>query len=110
MSVSRSDQVRLTAWSALDGLTGEMDELADQISAITAYARRWVCQRAGFEPSPLCLMRPLAELMDVLADAFAGLERVAHDDVADLRLGLAQTGRELRAADEEAAARLPVVA
>lgn len=96
-----------TSASALDG---EMDELAGRLSAITGYARRWVCQRDGFEPGPLCLWRPLADVMDLLADAFTALERVGCDDWAELRDGVARTAHDLRALDERVAADLPEVA
>ncbi|TNM36581.1 hypothetical protein FHP29_20865 [Nocardioides albidus] len=110
MTVSADDLIAVTAWTDLDELGEEMDELAGQIGTLTSYARRWVCQRAGFEPSPLCLLRPLAEVMDLVADGLGALESLALDDWADLRLGVARTARDLRLLDEDVAARMPVVA
>ncbi|GAA3526603.1 hypothetical protein [Nocardioides daeguensis] len=98
------------AWADLDRLDEEMAGLAGQVAEITAYAGRWVCQRSGFEPSPLCLLRPLAELMDLLADGFDDLRDLAAGDWADLRRAVASTRRDLRAVDAGAVARMPVVA
>mgnify|MGYP003349611584 CR=1 FL=1 len=99
-----------SVWGDLDRLDDEMAELAGQVAELTSYARRWVCQRAGFEPSPLCLLRPLAELMDLLADGFGDLRALALDDWADLRHGVASTRLDLRAVDDDAVALMPVVA
>jgi hypothetical protein len=97
-------------WGELDRLDDEMAQLAGQASELTSYAARWVCQRAGFEPSPLCLLRPLAELMDVLADGFADLRDLALEDWADLRQGVSLTRRDLRTVDDGVVDLLPVVA
>lgn len=97
-------------WADLDRLDDEMAELAGQAAELTSYAGRWVCQRAGFEPSPLCLLRPLAELMDLLADGFGDLRALALDDWADLRHGVAVTRRDLGAVDDGVVGLLPVVA
>lgn len=106
---SRPD-IEVASWADLDGLPGEMDLLAAQLTAIARYARRWACQREGFEPSPLCLLRPLAELMDHLADAFGALERVALEDWAELRAGVVAATTDLRDADARVAGRLAAVA
>lgn len=110
MTLPADDLLALAAWTDLDRLDEEMAGLAGQVGELTSYARRWVCQRDGFEPSPLCLLRPLAELMDLLADGFGDLRDVAIEDWAELRYGVARTGRELRALDHGIAARMPVVA
>lgn len=100
----------VTSWTDLAGLPADLDVLAEQLTAIARYARRWVCQRGGFEPSRLCLLQPLAELMESLADGFLDLERLGLDDLADVRLGVVRTTRELRAVDAWVADLLPVVA
>ena len=50
--------IDIPAWTDLDRLDEDMALLAGQLVEITRYARTRVCQRAGFEPSPLCLLRP----------------------------------------------------
>ncbi|MBM0126049.1 hypothetical protein [Pimelobacter simplex] len=97
-------------WADLDRLDDQMAELAGQAAELTSYARRWVCQRAGFEPSPLCLLRPLAELMDLLADGFGELRDLALEDWADLRHDLVLTRQDLRAVDDGVVGLMPVVA
>ncbi|NYI43984.1 hypothetical protein BJ993_001064 [Nocardioides aromaticivorans] len=102
--------IDIPAWTDLDRLDEDMALLADQLRSITRYARTWVCQRAGFEPSPLCLLRPLAPLLDLVADGFLELERLALADWADLREGVAGTGGDLRELDLRVRGRMPVVA
>lgn len=102
--------LHIASWTDLAALTDDMDLLAGQLTSVVRYARRWACQSAGFEPSPLCLLRPLAALMDSLADAFGDLERVALEDWADLRSAVAATSAELRALDALVADLLPAVA
>ena len=102
--------IDIPAWTDLDRLDEDMALLAGQLVEITRYARTWVCQRDGFEPSPLCLLRPLAPLLDLVADGFLELERLALADWADLREGVAGTGAELRGLDLGVSERMPVVA
>lgn len=102
--------IDIPSWSDLDRLDEDMVLLAEQLRSVTGYARRWVCQRDGFEPSPLCLLRPLAPLLDVVADGFLELERRALGDWADLREGVAGTGGDLLGIDLRVRDRMPVVA
>ena len=57
--------IDISSWTDLDGLPDDIEVLVAQAHEIFQHARTWVCQRAGFEPSPVCLLSPLAELMDV---------------------------------------------
>jgi len=100
----------VTSWTDLDGLPADLDVLAAQAAEIFAHARTWVCQRAGFEPSPVCLLRPLAEVMDVLAQGFTEVEQIAVADWAQLREAVVATTADLKATDELVAGWMPVVA
>lgn len=100
----------VTAWADLESLPVRMDELAEQYAEIFRYARTWVCQRAGFEPSPVCLLRPLAEVMDLLADLFGYVEEVGRRHWDDLHDAVVETTREVRSLDQTVADLLPVVA
>lgn len=102
--------IDIPAWTDLHRLDEDMALLADQLRSITRYARTWVCRRDGFEPSPLCLLRPLAPLLDLVADGFQELERRGLADWADLRAGVAGAGGDLRAVDVRVRDRMPVVA
>lgn len=102
--------IDIPAWHDLTRLDEDMALLAGQVRSVTGYARTWVCQRDGFEPSPLCLLRPLATVLDLVAEGFLELERLALRDWADLRGGVAGTRSDLRAADHGARERMPVVA
>ena len=102
--------VDIPSWTDLDRLDDDMEVLAGQLRSVTRYARRWVCQRDGFEPSPVCLLRPLAPLLDLVADGFLELERRGLADWADLREGVAGAGGDLLAVDLRTRDRMPVVA
>ncbi|NYJ02760.1 hypothetical protein HNR19_003458 [Nocardioides thalensis] len=102
--------IDVTSWTDLEHLPREMDALAAQYAEIFGYARTWVCQRAGFEPSPVCLLRPLAELMDVLTSVLGTVERVGRDHWDDLHDGVVATTADLRTVDAWVADVLPVVA
>lgn len=91
--------IDLRAWSDLDRLDGDMEVLAAQLRAIASHGRRWVCQTAGFEPSRLCLLRPLATLMEHLSGGFDELERLGAADWAQLRAGVSRSAADLRAVD-----------
>lgn len=102
--------IDIAAWGDLERLPEDIDVLAGEAHDIFGYARTWVCQRAGFEPSPICLLAPLADLMDVLAQGFDEVERIAVDDWASIRAAVVATTADLRAVDERVADRLPEVA
>lgn len=108
--LARDGDIDVTSWTDLEGLPDDMAALDAQYSAITEHATTWVCQRAGFEPSPVCLFRPLAEVMDLLAEAFGWTQRLVADEWADLRAGVAATTADLQAVDQMVADALPVVA
>ena len=102
--------IDITSWTDLDGLPGDIDVLAAQAHQIFEHARTWVCQRAGFEPSPVCLLAPLAELMGVFAQGFTEVERIAVADWHSIRDAVVATTADLKAVDQMVADWLPVVA
>ncbi len=102
--------IDVTSWTDLEGLPDDMAALDAQFAALTEHATTWVCQRAGFEPSDLCLFRPLAEAMDWLAAAFGWTRRTVADEWSDLQAGVAATTADLRTVDQMVADALPVVA
>lgn len=83
-----------------------MAELAEQADAIVRHARDWVCRRDGFEPSPVCVLRPLAAAMDPLESAFVELGRRLDDQWRDLTDGLWAAAADLAAADSATATQL----
>lgn len=102
--------IDITSWTDLDGLPADIDVLAAQAHEIFEHARTWVCQRGGFEPSPVCLLAPLAELMDVFAQGFTEVERLAVADWQSIRDAVLATTADLKAVDQMVADWLPVVA
>lgn len=102
--------IDITAWTDLDGLPADIEVLAAQAHQIFEHARAWVCQRSGFEPSPVCLLAPLADLMDVFAHGFTEVEQVAVGDWESIRDAVVATTADLKAIDQLVADWLPVVA
>lgn len=102
--------IDISSWTDLDGLPGDIDVLATQAHDIFDHARTWVCQRGGFEPSPVCLLSPLADLMDLFADGFTEVERIAVADWLSIRDAVVATTADLKAVDQMVADWLPVVA
>ena len=102
--------IDITSWTDLDGLPDDIDVLAEQAREIFAHARAWVCQRDGFRPSSVCLLAPLAELMDLFAAGFTEVEERAVADWRSVRDSVLATTADLKAVDELVADRLPVVA
>jgi hypothetical protein len=90
-------------WTDLEELPGVLDELAAQGEELLAHAVRWVANRAGFEPSPVCVLRPLAEAMDLLAAGIGRFGRGWSSQWADLRDGVDRSAAELAAADRHVA-------
>jgi hypothetical protein len=102
---SSTDPIEVATWAHLATATAAMDDVADDLSAILAFAITWMCRRDGFAPSPVCLLRPLAEAMDVAA---AALEEGGRRYLADwqrLRDGVNAAAGELRGSDERARVR-----
>ena len=97
-------EVFLDAWLDLRRLPLVMDDVAAQAEAIVDHARTWVAQRDGFEPSPVCLLRPIAEVMDRVAGAFEDVGRALAREWSEVRAGVVAAERELAAAEDSAAA------
>lgn len=102
-SADPSRTLEVATWADLAALPARMAELAEQADAIVRHARAWVCRRDGFEPSPVCVLRPLAAAMDPLEGAFVELGRRLDDQWRDLADGLRAAAIDLAAADTETA-------
>ncbi|HTW17148.1 MAG TPA: hypothetical protein VMF51_18605 [Nocardioides sp.] len=89
-------------WVDLRRLPLVMDDVAEQAERIVAHATTWVADRSGFEPSPVCLLRPLAGAMDVIAAAFEALGEEFAESWAGVRAGVVLAERELAASEERA--------
>jgi hypothetical protein len=108
--LAADDDIDVTSWTDLDGLPADMDVIAAQWAEIVDHACEWICQRAGFEPSPVCLLRPLAGSMDWLRELFTTVDRWCVAEWADLREGVVETSADLRSVDRMVADAMPVVA
>ena len=102
--------IEVTTWVELRDLPAAMDRFATHFGDIIDHAVAWVCRRDGFEPSPACVLRPLAEAMDPLRAGCESVGRWFADDWADLRAGVATAVDDLDATDDRVAMGFPVVA
>jgi len=90
-------------WLDLRRLPEVMDDAGGQAAAIVEHAVTWVARRDGFEPSPVCLLRPLAEAMDQVAVAFEELGRRYAEQWREIRDAVVLSTAELEHADRAAA-------
>lgn len=102
-----SIHLEIDDWDDLGRLDLNMDEVGVQADATVRYAVAWMCRRDGFATSPACLLRPLAEVMDLVGEAFAVAGRRYADDWQRLRDGVVLAKRDLRGSDVRAADRTP---
>lgn len=105
----RDGSIEVTSWTDLAGLAEDMAALEAQFRAICDHARRWVCNPAGFRPSPVCLLQPLGEVMEWLATGFDEAERFVSAEWADLIDGVESATADLQALDRVVADALPGV-
>ena len=91
--------IEIANWLEVERLPGRLDQLSGSVEGIGEYAVTWVAQRSGFEPSPLCLLQPLAEVMDVVGEAFRAATSLAAGDLASVRSAAVSAGTLLRESD-----------
>lgn len=91
--------IQVDDWAVLDGLVGAMSEVGEQMAATTSYAVGWVCRPDGFVTSPVCVLRPLAGVLELVADAFTETGRVWGEDWERICDATADAARGLRDSD-----------
>ena len=96
--------IRIDDWEDLHALPAVLDELGGQCGQIVDHATRWVCQRRGFEASDVCVLRPLAQAMDLLAEAFEAAGREFAERWAEVRDAVLATTAGLERRDDQVAA------
>lgn len=102
--------IEVTGWADLEGLAEAMGEVGEQMAATTSYAVTWVCRPDGFETSPVCLLRPLAQVLGLVAQAFGEAGRLWGEDWRRLEDATRESGRLLRESDVRALDRVERVA
>lgn len=98
-----STTIEVGAWSDLRTLPGAMDELGAQLDDVVGHARAWVCNPDGFQPSPVCLLRPLAEVVGVLDEVFAEVGERFAEQWDRVRAGLVVATAGLSSTDADVA-------
>jgi hypothetical protein len=99
-------EVLVREWYDFGHLLAAYDEVGAQRREVTDYVARWVCDREGFEPSPVCVLRPLAEGMDRIRQVFDDLGAEFDRRWAGHRDAVVESERRLRAAEQQVADRL----
>lgn len=92
-------EVFVERWLDLRRLPEVMDDVADQAAQVVDHAVTWVARRDGFEPSPVCLLRPLAEAMDQVGAAFEELGRRYAAQWQEIRDAVVTAGADLARSD-----------
>ena len=95
-----TELVRVQEWGDLVELPLAVGRLADGGREVVAYAERWVCQRGGFEPSPVCVLRPLADAADRLAGVFADLGLRLERELGEVAAAVRAAGAGLGAVED----------
>lgn len=93
------------SWQDLRRLPSDLDEVGAQAARIVDHATTWVCRKEGFEPSPVCVLRPLAEAMDLVASAFDAVGSEFAERWSTLRSGVVAATEGLADSDDRAAGR-----
>lgn len=97
-------------WLDLRRLPLVMDDAADQAARIVEHAVTWVARREGFEPSPLCLLRPLAAAMEVVGSAFEAIGLEFAQAWSAARDAVVAADAVLEASEQDAATALAALA
>ena len=102
--------IEVAAWDELEQLAGAMGEVGEEMARTTAYAVAWMCRPDGFDTSPVCLLRPLAEVLERVGEAFEEAGRRWGDDWRREQEATSAAARDLRLGDERARDRSLVLA
>lgn len=92
-------QIEVVSWEDLADLPDVMDQLTQQVAEVVGHARRWVCSTEGFEPSPVCVLRPLVPVMHHVAEAFAEVEAALRRELGEIGAAVATSYGGLLGAD-----------
>ncbi|MCW2814744.1 MAG: hypothetical protein JWN84_2199 [Nocardioides sp.] len=92
--------IEVAAWAELDQLAAAMGEVGDEMARTTAYAVAWMCRPDGFDTSPVCLLRPLGEVLERIGAAFEEAGRTWRDDWLREQEATSTAARDLRQGDE----------
>ena len=105
-----STTMEVADWGDLDRLVRAMDEVGGQMAQATSYAVTWMCRPDGFATSPVCLLRPLGEVLERVGEAFTEAGRVWGDDWRRLHDATVDAAQGLRASDGRAHQRAEALA
>lgn len=101
-------QIEVDDLEELRALPATLHELSIQAREIVEYAGTWVCATDGFQPSPVCVLRPLVPVLTRLEEAFDELGRELVGECGRLAAGLEVTHAELVGSERAAVAELGV--
>ncbi len=64
-----SGDIRISDLDTMRDLIDSMQTTGGQGFDLVDYTKTWVTQKGGFEPSPVCALRPFAAAMDLVEEA-----------------------------------------
>ena len=88
----------IISWGNLRQYFEELEMVGGQAADVEKYAREEVFNRSGFDYD-LCVLKPLADMMDTLGDAFGDLRATFDERWAALIASLALTAEEIQQTD-----------
>jgi len=103
-------EIKVESWAGLARAPHALDDVGAQVAETFRFAREWVARPDGFRPSPVCLLRPLGEVMELLAGVLASMSDVVETDLAGLADAVASASAGLQDRDVAVALGLPEVA
>ena len=85
-------------WGNLKKYFEDLETVAGQAADIEKYAKEEVFNRTGFD-FRLCVLQPLADMMDTCGEVFGDLRSTFDESWEDLIASLALTAEEIQEAD-----------
>ena len=85
-------------WGQLDKFFEDLEMVGDQAADVETYAKEQVFDKSGFDYD-LCVLKPLADMMDTLGDVFGDLRSTFDTRWESLVTALAVSAKEVEETD-----------
>lgn len=85
-------------WGNLEKFFEDLEKVGAQAGEVESYARQQVFDKSGFDYD-LCVLQPLADMMDTLGDVFGDLRSTFDERWEALVAALAVTAKEIEQTD-----------
>lgn len=85
-------------WGNMERFFEDLEKVAAQAGDVESYAREQVFDKSGFDYD-LCVLKPLADMMDTLGDTFGSLRETFDSRFDALVAALAVSAKEIEETD-----------